>query len=105
MNALLERNSDFTALFAMSDVMAIGAIRALKDAGKRVPEDISVIGLDGLEIGTYLLPRLSTVAQSAKTLAEQSLELLMNSVKHKGANTHRILPVQVEHRESTVKIG
>ena len=104
-SALLERNSDFTALFAMSDVMAIGAIRALKDAGKRVPEDVSVIGLDGLEIGTYLLPRLSTVAQSAQVLAEQSLELLMNSVQNKGVNAHRILPVQVEYRESTMNIG
>ena len=67
--ALLERNPDFTALFAMSDVMALGAIRALKDAGKLVPEEISVIGFDGLEIGEYTIPRLSTVAQSVEQLA------------------------------------
>lgn len=102
--ALLERNRDFTALFAMSDVMAIGAIRALRDAGKRVPEDVSVIGLDGLEIGAYVVPRLSTVAQSAESLAQQSLELLLDSIQNK-ASSHKIVPVAVQQRESAVKIG
>lgn len=103
-NALLQRNAAFTALFAMSDVMAIGAIRALKDAGKRVPEDVSVIGVDGLEIGAYTVPRLSTVAQSAESLARQSLELLMNGIQGKGSS-HEIVPVTVEQRESAVRIG
>lgn len=103
-NALLQRNASFTALFAMSDVMAIGAIRALRDAGKRVPEDISVIGLDGLEIGAYMVPRLSTVAQSAESLAKQSLELLMDSIQNK-SSSHKILPVTVEQRESAIAIG
>jgi len=87
----------------MSDVMAIGAIRALRDAGKRVPEDISVMGLDGLEIGSYLVPRLSTVAQSAESLALQSLELLMHSIQKKDSS-HKIVPVTVQQRESAVKI-
>lgn len=103
-NALLQRNAAFTALFAMSDVMAIGAIRALKDAGKRVPEDVSVIGVDGLEIGAYTVPRLSTVAQSAESLARQSLELLMNGIQGKDSS-HEIVPVTVEQRESAVRIG
>lgn len=97
--ALLSRNGDFTALFAMSDVMAIGAIRALKDAGKRVPEDVSVIGVDGLEIGEYMVPRLSTVTQCAESLAEQALTLLMDSLRS-GSCAHRIVPVTVTRRES-----
>ena len=48
---LLDRGRDFTALFAMSDVMAIGAIRALNDRGLKVPEDVSDMGLDGLQMG------------------------------------------------------
>ena len=100
---LLARGRKFTALFAMSDVMAIGAIRALRDGGKRVPEDVSVIGLDGLEIGSYLVPRLSTVAQSAENLAKQSLELLMDGIRSKGCS-HRILPVAIEQRESAIAV-
>ncbi len=97
---LLERNPDCTALFAMSDVMALGAIRALADAGKRVPEDISIIGFDGLQIGEYTLPRLSTVAQSVEKLAEQSMHLLLQSIE-KGADArHEVVPVRLLLRES-----
>ena len=48
----------------MADVIAIGAIRALFDEGLRVPEDISVAGYDGLRIGGYFVPKLTTIAQS-----------------------------------------
>lgn len=102
--ALLERGREFTALFAMSDVMAIGAIRALNDAGKRVPEDISVIGLDGLDIGEYTVPRLTTVAQSMEALAEQSLELLRRGIEERGNARHEIVPVSLRQRESSRKV-
>ena len=98
--ALLQRNPSFTALFAMSDVMALGAIRALADAGKRVPEDISVIGFDGLQIGEYTLPRLSTVAQSVEQLAERSLSLLLQSIEEGAQARHEVLPVHLHLRES-----
>lgn len=102
--ALLERNPHFTALFAMSDVMALGAIRALADAGKRVPEDISVIGFDGLQIGEYTLPRLSTVAQSVDQLAEQSMHLLLQSIEKDAAARHEVVPVRLLLRESVQRI-
>ena len=98
--ALLERDPDFTALFAMSDVMALGAIRALADAGKRVPEDISVVGFDGLQIGEYTLPRLSTVAQSVEQLAGQSMDLLLQSIETGAQATHEVVPVRLLLRES-----
>ncbi len=98
---LLARNPDFTALFAMSDVMAIGAIRALNDAGKGVPEDISVIGFDGLIIGEYLTPRLSTVSQDLEALADRSLELLRHNIEDGGtAARHEIIPVAFLQKES-----
>ena len=84
----------------MSDVMALGAIRALADAGKRVPEDISVIGFDGLQIGEYTLPRLSTVAQSVEQLAERSLSLLLQSIEEGAQARHEVLPVHLHLRES-----
>ena len=87
----------------MSDVMALGAIRALADVGKRVPEDISVIGFDGLQIGAYTLPRLSTVAQSGEQLAERSVDLLLQNIE-KGADArHEVVPVQLQLRESVRK--
>ena len=101
---LLQRNQDFTALFAMSDVMAIGAIRALRDAGQRVPEDVSVLGFDGLEIGEYTLPRLSTMVQSVDVLADRSLQLLRDSVLDHAASQHEVVPVMLAQRESTRKI-
>lgn len=101
---LLERNPEMTALFAMSDVMALGAIRALADAGKRVPEDISVIGFDGLQIGEYTLPRLSTVAQSVEQLAEQSMWLLLKSIEKDAAAKHEVVPVRLLLRESVRKM-
>lgn len=97
---LLARNSDFTALFAMSDVMALGAIRALADEGKRVPEDVSVIGFDGLTIGDYTLPRLSTVVQPVEALATQSLELLRHCIEDGTTARHEVIPVQVLLKES-----
>ena len=102
--ALLDRNPGFTALFAMSDVMALGAIRALADAGKRVPEDISIIGFDGLQIGEYTLPRLSSVAQSVLQLAERSVHLLLQSIEKGAEAQHEVVPVQLQLRESVRKI-
>ena len=98
--ALLQRNPELTALFAMSDVMALGAIRALADAGKRVPEDISVIGFDGLQIGEYTLPRLSTVAQAVEQLAERSMDLLLRSIEEGTGAVHEVVPVRLLLRES-----
>lgn len=101
---LLGRNPEMTALFAMSDVMALGAIRALADAGKQVPEDVSVIGFDGLQIGEYTLPRLSTVAQSVERLAEQSMWLLLKSIEKGAAAKHEVIPVRLLLRESVRKM-
>lgn len=102
---LLQRDRDFTALFAMSDVMAIGAIRALQDAGKRVPEDVSVIGLDGLDIGKYMIPRLSTICQAVDALAEASLALLCERFEAKTAPRYEIVPVYPEWMESAVELN
>ena len=99
--ALLDRNAEFTAMFAMSDVMAIGAIRALKDAGKRIPEDVSVVGFDGLEVGEYMSPRLTTVAQSARELAGRSLELLSKNIEGGTGARHETIPVILREKEST----
>ena len=98
---LIENGREFTALFAVADVMAIGAIRALRDAGLRVPEDVSVMGYDGLPLGTFLVPKLSTVAQSAGEMARRSVELLISRIQDGGAATHESVPFTILQREST----
>lgn len=102
---LLKRGREFTALFAMSDVMAIGAIRALRDAGKRVPEDVSVMGLDGLIIGEYTIPKLATVCQAVDELAQQSLQLLLAHIEDKHAAQYKTVPVCLEWKESARRIN
>ena len=102
--ALLRRNPQMTAVFAMSDVMAIGAIRALNDAGKQVPEDVSVMGFDGLVIGGFIQPRLSTIRQDVQAMAEYALELLRRSIEDGADAAHETIPVTLMDRESTRKL-
>lgn len=78
---LLGRCPELTAIFAMSDVMATGAIRAIRDLGRRVPEDVSVVGYDGVPISDYLVPRLATVRQDTQLLAQRGVELLLRSIR------------------------
>ena len=97
---LLARGGDFTAIFAVADVIAIGAIRALWEEGKRVPEDISVMGVDGLPFGTYLIPQLSTIRQSARCMAIRSVEILVDSMENGTEACHETVPFEVHKRES-----
>ena len=97
--SLLASGRQFTALFAASDVMAIGAIRALKDRGLRVPEDVSVMGFDGLELGSYLVPKLATVAQPVRELAQRSIDILTSCIQD-GISHHESVPFEVRKLES-----
>jgi LacI family transcriptional regulator len=101
---LLTRNRNHTAIFCMADVMAMGAIRALSDHGLRVPEDVSVVGFDGLPIGDYTVPRLATVSQSVKILAQRSVELLTKSIEGTTSPVHEVVPAQPLWRESAREI-
>ena len=101
---LLDRGRTFTALFATADVVAIGAIRALRDRGLRVPEDVSVIGMDGLAIGNYTVPTLATVRQSVEELASRSVQMLREQIEGHIAAHHETIPPVVEHKESTKSI-
>lgn len=101
---LLEKGCKFTALFAVADVMAIGAIRALRDAGLRVPEDVSVIGIDGLPLGQYLVPQLSTVEQSVDRIAICSVNILLACVETGAKSVHEKIPFHLLQRESIREI-
>lgn len=91
---LLQRKQ-VTAIFAMSDVMAIGAIRGLNDLGLRVPEDVSVIGYDGIEMGSYYIPRLTTIGQQADLLAKRGISLLLEGIEKHSPATHEKVPFEL----------
>ena len=97
---LLERCPELTALFCASDVIAIGAIRAIGDLGLRTPQDISVVGYDGIALGQYFLPRLATVRQDAQALAGQGVELLLDSLRGRRPPVHGVVPFQLIPGES-----
>ena len=101
---LIAGGRKFTALFAIADVMAIGAVRALHNNGLRVPRDISVMGFDGLMLGSYLIPQLSTVIQSAKQMAQRGVEILISQIEQGGHACHEAVPYTLHHRESTRRI-
>lgn len=74
---LLASSNPPTAIFATTDYMAIGAIRAIQERGLRVPEDISVIGYDNVAVGSYMAPRLTTVHQHSRLLGKRAVEMLL----------------------------
>ena len=63
-----------------NDLMAIGAMRAFREQGRRIPEDVSVMGFDGITLGSYLSPSLTTMAVDAKAFGEKAFELLYTSM-------------------------
>ena len=101
---LLRSGRQFTAIFAVADVMAIGAIRALRDHGLRVPEDVSVMGVDGLPLGNYLVPQLSTIGQSSHQMATRSVQILLDAIEKDAPACHEIIPYTLYRRESIRKI-
>lgn len=100
MGRLLDKMPDLTAVFAMSDVQAVGAIRALHDRGFRVPEDISVIGFDGIELGNYFTPKLTTIQQDAWRMADRGMEVLFQQIAGDAPPVHELVPFQLKPGES-----
>lgn len=75
-----------TAVFAAGDEMAIGVIRALLEAGRRVPEDVSVVGFDDMPVTGYVTPPLTTVRQPFDAGAREGLTLLLHAIEKPGAD-------------------
>jgi LacI family transcriptional regulator len=103
MRELLLRNRfGFTALFAATDELAIGAIRVLRDEGIRVPEDVSVVGFDDIDIANYMVPRLTTIRQPLAEMGEKTSLTLHRSISGvNGIAQDQILPYELIIRQST----
>lgn len=89
MKQLYAQNRDMTAVFAFSDVLAIGAMKAVYSIGLRVPDDISVIGFDGIEMAEYYQPSLDTMYQPASEMALSSIDALLDMMQ--GGKTKHII--------------
>jgi DNA-binding LacI/PurR family transcriptional regulator len=85
MQSLLEKTKDFTAVFCFNDIAAIGAIRALKDAGLRVPEDVSVVGFDDIQSAAYSTPSLTTVRQPLSEMGKRGAQVLLERIANREA--------------------
>jgi len=102
MELLLELKKPITAVFAAGDTMAIGALKALKAAGKRVPEDCSVVGFDDIEISSIFEPSLSTINQPKRLMGEMAMKKLLKIIRgEKLKNLQDILNFELVIRESS----
>lgn len=103
---LSHRNKLFTALFAMNDRMAIGAIRALRERGARVPQDISVIGFDDLPLASYFDPPLTTMRQDMFGIGREAARLLIRAVEQPDLPRRQLrIPAELVVRGSTAAIS
>lgn len=99
--ALLARGQAFDALFAASDLIAIGALHALKEAGLRVPQDVAVVGFDGIPMARFADPPLTTVVQDTLRAGELLVDTLLKQVRNQPADSAMLAPT-LEVRASTV---
>lgn len=110
----LEKQIPCTAIFAISDMLAIGAGKALSDAGYKVPEDISLTGFDGVEIGKYVIPSLTTLKQPVDSMARETARILFDIIGKKRSTStvystenwwYGILPCRGRKKESYSPCG
>jgi DNA-binding LacI/PurR family transcriptional regulator len=100
---LLENYPEITALFCASDLMAMGAIRAAKKLGKRLPEELSIVGFDNIILSDYCTPALTTIAQDRYQLGVEATILLTNMLEGKKETNKKILKTSLIQRESTAE--
>lgn len=105
--ALLARHPEVTAIYCYNDLTAIGVLRALRDAGRRVPDDISVVGLDDIAAASWTAPSLTTVAQRKADMGRLAVESIVEALE----DDHGVLvpsvvrlPATLCARESTARV-
>ena len=97
---VLARRQDFTALFTLSDTTGMAALKALEDAGKRVPQDVSVIAIDGIEVSEYSSPVLTTMVQPAEEMGRESVRILVDLLEKRGGAQHLLLETRLREGAS-----
>jgi len=97
------RGAQYDAVFAASDVAAIGVLHALQSMGHTVPADVAIVGFDDIPAASLSSPPLTTVTQDPRQAAEALIDAILSSVEH-GSAINRVLPVRLTVRESSVTV-
>lgn len=99
MNTLLDRGLECDAVFAASDLIAIGAIRAIKERGMAVPEQIAVVGFDNIPSANFVSPALTTILQDTKLAGEKLVKTLIHLINNEPVAS-QMLPAKLIIRQS-----
>jgi transcriptional regulator, LacI family len=97
---LLEKANDITAVFAISDVMAIGAAKAMYEKGIKIPDDISLIGFDDIDYAEFYNPPLTTVHQPVEEIAESTADIMIGILDDNLKHQHIIFDTEIVIRNS-----
>lgn len=97
---LINNNTNITAIFAISDIMAVGAAKAIADSGLVLGKEISLMGFDGMDITKYYTPSITTIEQPKKEIAVRTIEVLLDMLIEKSSNKHLILDTKLIERKS-----
>ena len=101
-NALLHIPQPPSAFFACNDLMGYGALKALHEAGKRIPQEAMVIGFDDIELSSFVYPSLTTVHQPKDLIGRRTVEILIERIHdHTRPFVKEVIPVTLKIREST----
>ncbi len=98
---LLQSDIDVTAIYAISDSMAVGACKAIFDVGKKIPEDYSVAGFDGMDIAFYYNPSITTIRQPVKEMAYETIHILFDIIDKKKNRESKVFPAELVIGQST----
>lgn len=101
---IINNRKDITAIFSISDIMAVGAAKSVIDQGLQVGENISIMGFDGMDISKYYNPGITTVKQPKKNMANNSIDLLLALLAKKEEHKHIIFETKIIERESCKKV-
>lgn len=96
----IRTNKKVSAVFAISDFMAIGIAKAIVDSGLEIGKDISIVGFDGMDVSKFYNPGITTIKQPKSEIAIRSAKLLLDLIKGKTENTHIVLDTKLIKRES-----
>ena len=104
LTSAIKAGAQFTALFVICDSMAIAAMKALHECGRRVPDDCSVIAIDGIGLSSYTVPTLTTLIQPKKELGETSVRVLLDMIDSQKPGSHITLQTSVREGGSVAEI-
>ncbi|BCN31617.1 LacI family DNA-binding transcriptional regulator [Anaeromicropila herbilytica] len=104
MKNMMERNKDMTAVVTVADTMAIGAAKAVVSAGLRVPEDISIVGFDGIEVAEYYNPSIDTICQPAEQMSLGAIDALFGMLQGNKAS-HTVYEASLLKRGSCTSVS